>query len=259
MLPIIGLLALSDLTLPREGTPCRETMAKVLQNQRAGPHKWSSQSDEQIRKQATSWFNDIKPALPPRDPSASTKTPVRIIDIGCGLGMYHVYMRQYFGSRSEHFLVDQSQYQIGRKGFERHSSVGGFHRLKEMPFYTSAECAKDIAMASEFDDTNWHWVNATADNVIAIGGGTADIVMSLLSWGFHYPVSAYAKAVHHVLKPTGRLILTLRHDVGKPTKASQQLDALREAGFACKVTPQPHRTTGPTLYVLVYCFSKVDS
>ena len=94
-----------------------------------------------------------------------------------------------------------------------------------MPFYTSQFCASEIAMANGFTDRTWHWVNATVDNVRALD--TADIVMSYLSWGFHYPVSVYAEAVRHLIRRGGRLIITVRRN----TKGEA---ALKTFGFKCR-------------------------
>jgi hypothetical protein len=63
--------------------------------------------------------------------------------------------------------------------------------------------------------------------VRALGAGSAEVVLSLVSWTFHYPASAYAAAVLHILKPaTGRLIVTPRPGKG-------QVRALQAAGFVC--------------------------
>lgn len=41
-----------------------------------------------------------------------------------------------------------------------------------------------------------------------------DLVVSLLSWGFHYPVATYLPLVERCLRPGGRLILDVRRGVG---------------------------------------------
>ena len=215
------------LVLPHRGTPCRSTMEKMLQNQRAMHERYGAMTDEQISGVIHAAFVDLRAALPSRN-----MQPVRIVDIGCGLAMYHVFIRHYFHDRSDHVLVDRSTYQIGQRGFERHSRRGGFGSVRQMPFYTSAECAREIAFANGFDATNWHWVNASAQAVASLGAASVDIVMSLLSWGFHYPVAVYVDAVRSVLKPDGRLIITLRSGAGEEA-------SLDRAGFACKLVRLP--------------------
>ncbi len=41
-----------------------------------------------------------------------------------------------------------------------------------------------------------------------------DLVISLISWGFHYPVATYLDRTHELLKPGGRLILDVRKGTG---------------------------------------------
>ena len=48
-----------------------------------------------------------------------------------------------------------------------------------------------------------------------------DLVISLISWGFHYPVAVYADQVREILRPGGRVIL----DVRKGTDGREQLEA----------------------------------
>ncbi len=42
------------------------------------------------------------------------------------------------------------------------------------------------------------------------GTQSFDLVISLISWGFHYPVSTYARPVYGALAPHGVLILDVR-------------------------------------------------
>lgn len=216
-----------ELVLPFRNTTCRTIMEKVLQSQRSSQTKWNSRTDAEISKKVDSWFLDIKPALP----LPKTGSSLNIVDIGCGLGMYHVFLREYFQNSSTHFLVDQSRYEIGKYGYEQHSRHGGFHEVHKMPFYTSELCAREIAFVNGFDSNNWHWINATASNLDQLE--KADIVMSLLSWGFHYPINVYATAVWRLLKMKGYLILTVRQNKGQEAQ-------LERSGFDCnRVSPQP--------------------
>ena len=48
-----------------------------------------------------------------------------------------------------------------------------------------------------------------------------DLVLSLISWGFHYPVETYLARVHEILRPGGHLIM----DVRKKTDGMDQIRA----------------------------------
>jgi hypothetical protein len=116
---------------------------------------------------------------------------------------------------------------VSRKNLHR---TGGWHEKDALPFYGSHECARAIAVSNGVDTQRWHAVEPTQDAVeAALGPGSADMVMSLLSMGFHYPVSTYAKAIRAVLKPrVGRLMVTFR-----PSHAPRELLTLTGLGFAC--------------------------
>jgi len=59
------------------------------------------------------------------------------------------------------------------------------------------------------------------DSLVPLRRGTVDLVVSLISWGFHYPVPVYLDQVRALLRPGGRVIL----DVRKETDGRAQLEA----------------------------------
>jgi len=171
----------------------------------------------------------IKPHLP------EVESP-HIVDIGAGLAMYHIYIARHYGGRSEHFLVDKTNdanWGVSRNAWRLSIyKTSGWHGngSRPLPFYSSQQCARDIAVWNGVSADRWHPVDPTKEAVLAIGRHSVDLVMSLLSMGFHYPVDGYASAIRAVLKPhTGRLLLTLRS--GRPAK--EQMASLSEHGFSC--------------------------
>ena len=157
--------------------------------------------------------------------SPSPDSP-RVVDIGCGLAMYHVNIAAFFGGRSEHWLVDRSNNQVGQKKDHGYSKSGG----SGFAFYNSLECAEGILSASGVNSSRIHLVNATSQNVENIGAGSADFVMSVISMGYHYPIAVYVNAIAAVLKPvTGRLMFTVS-SWGRPL---DQHKSLKRNGFTC--------------------------
>lgn len=151
-----------------------------------------------------------------------TRRP-RLVDIGAGLAMYHVKIHRYYRNRSIHHIVDRSANISTRGGkYTRH---GGFHASAitggSFPFYSSLECAADIVRANGFPNANsFRTVHAEKGAISALGDESIDLVMSVLSWGFHYPISTYADEVRRVLKPvSGRLIIQGLKDVTGIAKA----------------------------------------
>jgi len=56
-----------------------------------------------------------------------------------------------------------------------------------------------------------HLIEATEENDIEIET-RVDLVLSLISWGFHYPVGVYLERVYDLLDEGGVLILDIRRD-----------------------------------------------
>merc|ERR1712151_810327 len=55
---------------------------------------------------------------------------------------------------------------------------------------------------------------------------SVDLVLSIKSWGFHYPIEMHLAQITRILKPAGVIMVTLRRGTGG-------LRALRRAGFSC--------------------------
>jgi len=75
----------------------------------------------------------------------------------------------------------------------------------------SADSVLDIGCGVA--ESNIHLVETTKDNLVNIRCGI-DVVISLISWGFHYPVETCLDRVHEMLNPGGRLILDVRKQTG---------------------------------------------
>lgn len=170
-------------------------------------------------------------------PSPSEVPNPIVVDIGAGLGMYDIHVSRYYKGNSTHFMVDKSMDEVPN---DESATSGGWHsdRLK---FYNSQECSKKIAMENGVAGSSWNLVDATEDNVKSLGDGKVDVVISLLSWGWHYPIATYMDAVKQVLKPgSGRLIVTVRDENRKKKRGEHSIirgeggqQKLAEAGFAC--------------------------
>merc|ERR1712194_775578 len=93
-------------------------------------------------------------------------------------------------------------------------------------------CATDIARESGFDMNMWHAIDASEAKLEALK--SVDIVMSILSWTYHYKVETYINAVKKVPAPrTGRLILTPKAGKMKDGSCPRNNEDLLGAGFTC--------------------------
>ena len=57
-------------------------------------------------------------------------------------------------------------------------------------------------------------ITAPDDGLIAIDADSIDVIISTISWGFHYPIKLYIESVHNLLRSDGVLIVDIRKDRG---------------------------------------------
>jgi SAM-dependent methyltransferase len=142
-----------------------------------------------------SYLNDMeKEYLMLKDRLPHTAT--QILDIGCGLAGIDIYLHRHF-PESKIFLLDKTgQSKNLHYGLESEASFYNSLRLahelierKGVP----AECVVEIDIDKDkFPQEKF------------------DLIISLLSWGFHYPVSTYLDEVKRSLAPGGMLIIDVR-------------------------------------------------
>jgi SAM-dependent methyltransferase len=162
----------------------------------------------------------------------------RVLDIGCGVAGIDVLLRQHYqGHNQNHnqaqelqfFLLDKSQ--LETRVFYGFTSHGAF--------YNSLSVAKNVLVVNGIADDHVTTLEASDDNTIAIQD-RIDLVISLISWGFHYPVETYVQAVYQLLSEQGRLILDVR-------KKTDGLALLKDRFSACDVIAEEKK------YVRVLC------
>lgn len=122
-----------------------------------------------------------------------------VLDIGCGVAGPDIFISRHYGDGVQFYLLDRSR--IERKIWYGFRPRGAF--------YSSLDVAKAMLLANGVHDGSIHLVEAADSFTIKIGC-KVDLVISLLSWGFHYPVETYLGSVYDVLAPGGLGILDIR-------------------------------------------------
>ncbi|MBI4224909.1 MAG: class I SAM-dependent methyltransferase [Candidatus Sungbacteria bacterium] len=134
----------------------------------------------------------LKPYLP-----AHART---ILDIGAGVGGIDILLgKHYEQDKPMIYLLDKTEmpkkvyYGLEQKGC----------------YYNSLSLAKDMLVQNGL--TAGHIITQEADNDYRINfDAKFDLVISLISWGFHYPIATYLDQVYALLAPGGILILDVR-------------------------------------------------
>lgn len=137
-------------------------------------------------------YQSIKDYLP--------ETCSNILDIGCGMaGIDLLLQRHYSATSLDLFLLDKSE--VNDNVYYMYEARGSF--------YNSLSVATDLLIRNGIERDRVHTIEATDDNRIEIDR-SLDLVISMISWGFHYPVETYLERVHALLRPGGTLILDVR-------------------------------------------------
>ena len=126
-----------------------------------------------------------------------------ILDIGCGIAALDVYLNQYLNP-SNIYLLDKTETE--EKIWYLFEDAGAF--------YNSLELSKETLELNGVASSKIELIEAPSDGEIPLGSGSIDLVISTISWGFHYPINIYVKSVFNLLSKDGVLIVDLRKDSG---------------------------------------------
>ena len=140
-------------------------------------------------------YSTIKKFLPSRAMS--------ILDIGCGMAGIDVFLYRHY-STSEPVLS-----LLDKEGFSKRIYYG-YHGTGA--FYNSLAVAKEFLIANDVPPTK-----IIASDVDAGGfpkSNVFDVIISLISWGFHYPVEVYLDEAFDALSDAGVLIIDIRRNTG---------------------------------------------
>lgn len=155
------------------------------------------------KKDMVSEFDTIKKYIP-----VSSK---RILDIGCGVAGIDILIYQQ--THAEIYLLDKTLVDSDvYYGFKDKGS-----------YYNSLSIAREQLTANGVPDAQIH-TQEVVDDYSQIGSSQEgfDLIISLISWGFHYPVSVYKNQVYKNLAPHGVLIIDIRKD----SQGKQELEEL---------------------------------
>jgi len=127
-----------------------------------------------------------------------------ILDIGCGIGGIDVLLNEHYKNTTPSiYLLDKTE--MPKKVY---------YGLEERGcFYNSFEVVKDFLTKNGVKCKQIFTQEANKKNTIDFNA-TFDLIISLISWGFHYPVSTYLDQVYDKLSPGGVLIIDVRKSFG---------------------------------------------
>ena len=136
-------------------------------------------------------YNIIKNYIP--------KNPKNILDIGSGVAGIDIMLHKHYKDKEIDFhLLDKTE--VNSKVY--------YGIEKEAAYYNSLNIAKNILMANGIEEKNIHTQEVRGKEIFP--GKRFDMIISLISWGFHYPVNTYIDEVYDALVTGGVLIIDVR-------------------------------------------------
>ena len=158
---------------------------------------------------AKSYFNDMQRELENLKPHLPQQ-PSAILDIGCGIAGIDALLFDHYGGQCNIYLLDKTG--MEEKVFYQFESKGAV--------YNSLDLAVEFLTKNGVDPKQIKTQEATSDNEVMFGEQKFELIISLISWGYHYPVSTYLQEAYECLEPGGRLIIDVR-------KGNNQTDEIR--------------------------------
>ena len=190
----------SQVSLPRKirlPDECREPFAAVAQKQR----KYFD-GDEGLFRSAKFAF-DVHFARVLATLSDRMR-PRRIMDIGCGFAVYDTLVLEALNV-TEIVLVDKTNTNV-----DPNKRIGFFSTADSFQFYNDLSCAGKIITKNQRTTSSVRTFDADRSLSPQAVGGRVDILYSILSWCFHYPVETYSQQAGAMVKPGGLLFVTAR-------------------------------------------------
>ncbi|MCR4331291.1 MAG: hypothetical protein NUV34_01085 [Sulfuricaulis sp.] len=141
--------------------------------------------DEEVKRRYAAWvaedFAGMEPHLPAHVDS--------ILEIGCGMAAIEVFLkRKYPGAHLS--LLDGTGENIVEKGAPAETGKGGWQDT--LAPYNSRAHTEMLLEANGV--TVDRWIDIGTKESLA-----ADMVLSMASWGYHYPLSTYKTAGLHIV------------------------------------------------------------
>ncbi len=164
--------------------------------------------DNALTKMMIKDYDMIKSYLP--------ETCNNILDIGCGLGLIDIALYHHYKDPINLFLLDKTN------DITEDTHIRGFN--KEYVFYNSMDCTKNTLQTNGVNESDIIAYEVNDENLTKLSENKFDVILSLLSCGWHYSIETYVDLIKNTLSKNGVLILDIRHDTGQLEYAKQHFD-----------------------------------
>lgn len=137
-------------------------------------------------------------------PILRQKPPREVSDIGCGYGLFDLFIAQDFDCKVN--LIDLEVSESRHFGFENAGAA-----------YSNLSITRKFLNANGIADEKIKTFNPERDDLSEIR--QTDLAVSFLSCGFHYPWATYATFFRDAVVPGGRICLDVRKRVAQEARS----------------------------------------
>ncbi len=155
---------------------------------------------DRYAKSMSNEYESLRPFLP--------SACAAVLDIGCGVAGVDPFIAQHYREPVDFYLLD-------RTATDRRIV---YEFRPRAAFYNSLQAAQRLLVLNGIPVERIHLLQADERNSVPVDR-EIDLVLSLLAWGFHFPVGTYLDRVHDLLSARGALIL----DVSRQSKGIEEL------------------------------------
>jgi len=138
--------------------------------------------------------------------------PSQILDIGCGLGIYDLALYDFYKKDIKFILLDKTTTNDDEKKIH-------YGYREKAAFYNNLDYTKDFLQSNCIDEKHMEIISVNdnqniTNEYLKNNLSNIDLVISIISWGFHYPVETYLDTVYQIISDHGILCLQCRN-IGK--------------------------------------------
>lgn len=142
-----------------------------------------------------------------------------VLDVGCGLAGIDLHIYEHLrGNDPNFYLLDRTRvedrvwYSFKPKG----------------AFYNSLELAKLNLIRNGVPENRVHCLEAPDDGNLDGVIRSVDLVISTISWGYHYPINLYLESVARIMSEGGVLLVDIRKGTNGLAELERQFPLLTE-------------------------------
>jgi len=129
-----------------------------------------------------------------------------ILDIGCGIGLIDIALYKHYNNNVKLHLLDKTN------KIDENTSIRGFN--KNYVFYNSMDATLQTLLTNNVNNEDVFTYEVGINDKL-LYNQKYDVIISLLSCGWHYSIETYISILTSNLEDNGVLILDIRHDTGQ--------------------------------------------